>query len=206
VELIQEERKETKREEEKGRSGLIMFTDGSQMESGAARYAVAWKDGQSWKGIKAHIGYNQEAYDVECVVLARALESTSRGNIIQNRITNFTNVHATIIWIASDEPEPGQKYALEARKNITVLWREILNIVIEIWWCPAHEGVEENEKVDEWAKLAAEEPDTRGVEGLEWFHYWDRPEERLMLLPRSLANIKLEITKKKWVEARKWAG
>jgi len=47
VELIQEERKETKREEEKGRSGLIMFTDGSQMESGAARYAVAWKDGQS---------------------------------------------------------------------------------------------------------------------------------------------------------------
>jgi len=108
--------------------------------------------------------------------------------------------------MASDEPEPGQKSALEARKNITALRRAVPDIVIEIRWCPAHEGVEGNEKADEWAKLAAEEPDARGVEGLEWFTYWDRPEERSMPLPRSLANIKREITEKKWAEARKWAG
>jgi len=63
-------------------------------------------------------------------------------------------------------------------------------IVIEIRWCPAHEGVPGNEKADEWAKLAAEKPDARGVEQL----------------PRSLAHIKREISEKKWAEARQWAG
>jgi ribonuclease HI len=206
AELIQEEREEAKREAEKGRPGLVMFTDGSRMESGAAGYAVAWKDGQSWKGIKTHMGYNQEAFDAECAALARALESASRRNTIPNRITIFTDAQAAIRRMASDEPGPGQKYALEARKNITALRRAVPDIVIEIRWCPAHEGVEGNEKADEWAKLAAEEPDARGVEGLEWFTYSDRPEERSMPLPRSLANIKREITEKKWAVARKWVA
>ena len=42
---------------------------------------------------------------------------------------------------------------------------------IEIWWCPAHSGVVGNEKAGGWAKLAAEEPDARGVE---WLGYRDR--------------------------------
>jgi len=61
--------------------------------------------------------------------------------------------------------------------------------------------VEGNEKADEWAKLVADEPDTHGVEG------WtcsDRPEETP--LPRSLANIRREISEKKWMEAGQWAG
>ena len=77
-------------------------------------------------------------------------------------------------------------------------------IIIEIRWCPAHKGVAGNEiKADAWAKLAAEEPDARGVERLS---YLDRAEARTMTLPRSLANLKREISEKKWVEARQWAG
>ena len=49
AELIQEEQEEAKREAEKSRPGLVMFTDGSRLESGAAGYAVAWKKGQTWK-------------------------------------------------------------------------------------------------------------------------------------------------------------
>jgi len=64
-------------------------------------------------------------------------------------------------------------------------------------------GIAGNEKAYEWAKIAAEVPDTRGVE---WLSYSDRVEARAMPLPRSLTNIKREISEKKWVEARQWAG
>jgi len=68
--LIQEEREEAKKEAEKEWRGLVMFTDRSRQEQGAAVYAVTWKDGHTWKGIKAHMGYNQEAFDAECAALA----------------------------------------------------------------------------------------------------------------------------------------
>jgi len=183
-----------------------MFTDGSRLEDRAAGYAVAWRNGLAWKGIKTHLGYNQKAFDAECATLARALESASRRNTVPERITIFTNVQAAIRRMAPDEPGPGQKYALEARRHVAVLRRATRGIIIEIRWYPAHEGVEGNEKADEWAKLAAEEPDACGVEGLEWFTYSDRPEERSMPLPRSLANIKRKIAQKKWGQVRQWAG
>jgi hypothetical protein len=81
--------------------------------------------------------------------------------------------------MASEEPGPGQMLR-RARSDIT----------IEIRWCPAHKGVPGNEKADEWAKLAAEEPDAHGVE-------WLEGGARLMLLPRSLARLKREISEKK---------
>jgi len=93
-------------------------------------------------------------------------------------------------------------YALQTRKHIVTLRRARPDITTEIWWCPAHKGVAGNEKADVWAKLAAEEPDTRVVELLA---YSDRVEAHSMPLPRSLANIKREISKKKWAEARSWA-
>jgi ribonuclease HI len=203
AELIREEREEAKREAGRQRPGLVMFTDGSRLENGAAGYAVAWKNGQTWEGIKAHMGYNQEAYDAECAALARALDTAVKSVPIPDHVTIFTDAQAAIRRMASDEPGPGQKYALEARAHIAVLRRAVPGITVEIRWCPAHEGVEGNEKADEWAKLAADEPDTQGCEG---WTYSARPEERPMPLPRSLANIKREIAEKKWVEARQWAG
>jgi len=35
-----------------------MFTDGSRLGYGATGYAVVWKRGQSWMGIKTHVGHN----------------------------------------------------------------------------------------------------------------------------------------------------
>jgi len=78
AEVIQAEEEEAEKEAAKERPGLVMFTDGSQLEDCAAGYAVAWKTGQTWKGIKTHMGYNQEAYDTECTAFARAIESASR--------------------------------------------------------------------------------------------------------------------------------
>jgi NAD(P)-dependent dehydrogenase (short-subunit alcohol dehydrogenase family) len=76
AETIQEDEKAAKAEAERIRPGITMFTDGSRLDSGAAGHAVAWQNGQSWVGIKNHMGYNQEAYDAECAALARALEGS----------------------------------------------------------------------------------------------------------------------------------
>ena len=41
---------------------------------------------------------------------------------------------------------------------------------------------------------------------MEWLGYSDRAEAHAMPLPGSLAHLKPEISKKKWQEARRWAG
>jgi len=105
--------------------------------------------------------------------------------------------------MALDEPQPGQKYALEARRHIARLRRAVPGITIAIRWRPAYKEVERNEKEDQSVKLAAEVPDTREVE---WLPYCELAEARSMPVPRSLANIKQDISEKKWVEARQWAG
>jgi ribonuclease HI len=194
---IQEDEKAAKAEAERVRPGITMFTDGSRLDSGAAGYAVAWQNGQSWVGIKNHMGYSQEAYDAECAALARALEEAAKRQTVPERVTIFTDAQAAIRRMVSEDPGPGQKYAIQARRHIATLRRARPDITIEIRWCPAHKGVPGNEKADEWAKLAAEKPDARGVEQLR--HGAEQ-------LPRSLAHLKREISEKKWAEARQWAG
>jgi len=141
-----------------------MFTHRSQLEHKAVGYAVAWKSGQTWEGIKTHMGFNQEAFDAECAALAYALQMAVKSDPVPDHITIFTDAQAAMRRMASYEPGLGQKYTLEARKHITMLRRMVSDITIEIRWCPAHEDVKGNEKADEWAKLAADEPDTLGVE------------------------------------------
>jgi len=138
------------------------------------------------------MGYNQEAYDAECAALARALESATKG-YVPEWVTIFTDAQAAIRRMASDEPGPGQQYTVQARKHIAALRRARPDIAIEIWWCLAHKGIAGNEDADKWAKTGAEKPGSRGV-------------EHLVPHPRSLSNLKCEISEKKWAEARQWAG
>jgi len=194
--LLQEEEAEAKSEAERRRPGLTMFADGSRPDDGATGYAVVWRNGQSW-------ATSQEAYGTECAALARALETASRRQTTPERVTIFTDAQAAIRRMASEEPGPGQMYALQARKHIVVLRRARPDITIEIRWCPAHKGAPGNEKADERARLAAEEPDARGVE---WLGYSDWTGAHVMPLPRSLAHMKREVTEEEWAEARRWAG
>jgi ribonuclease HI len=52
------------------------------------------------------------------------------------------------------------------QENIAVMWRAKPDIAIEILWRPAHKDLPGNEKADEWAKLAAEEPEAGRVQWL----------------------------------------
>jgi len=54
-------------------------------------------------------------------------------------------------------------YAIQARKHFATLRKARPDVVLEIWWLPAHKGVP-GDKTDEWAKLAAEDPGANGVE------------------------------------------
>jgi len=138
------------------------------------------------------MGYYQEAYDAECAAIARALEAASLGHVPE-RVTIFSDSQAAIRRMASEEPGPGQQYAVLARRHIGTLRRARPGIAIGIRWCPAHKGVAGKEEADRWAKSGVGNPGTRGV-------------EPLVPLPRSLANHKREISEKKWAEARQWAG
>ena len=201
LETIVEEKEEAKRTAGRERAGLTIFTDGSRASNGATGYAVTWKSGSKWVGVKTHLGYNQEAIDAECAALARALELAARRRAAPEAVTIYTDAQAAMRRIVAEEPGPGQKYAVLARKWVAALKQTRPEVRIEIRWCPAHEGVEGNEKADEWAKQAAEEPDARGVE---WLRYGDRYGVWRMPPPRSLANLRREIAEKKWGEARSW--
>ena len=110
---------------------------------------------------------------------------------------------AAIRRMPSEEPGPGQIYALQAREHIAAVRRARPDITIEIRWCSAHKSVPGNEKAGGWAELAAEEPDARGVE---WQEYSDRADARAMPFLGSLAHLKREISEKKWAEARQWGA
>jgi ribonuclease HI len=81
-----------------------MFIDGSRLDSGATGYAVRWQNGQSWVGIKNHMGNNQEAYDAECAALARALEEAAKRQTVPERVTIFTDAQAAIRRMVSEDP------------------------------------------------------------------------------------------------------
>jgi len=79
-------------------------------------------------------------------------------------------------------------------------------VKIEIRWYPSHQGIEGNEIADQCVKLAADEPDTHGVE---WF-FTTNPEgaisARNFPLPRSLANVKRGFSEQKREGARQEPG
>jgi len=155
-----------KAEAEKARPGLNMYTDESRLDDGAAGYAVVWKNGQSRVGIKNPHGLQPRG-------LRRRMCRPRKGAGIGFEKTDYAGAGrdphrrpATIRRMASEAPGPGQQYALQARKHIAMLRRARPGITIENQCCPTHKGIAGNEKADEWAKIAAEEPDTRGVEWL----------------------------------------
>jgi len=124
---------------------------------------VVWEKGKRWAGRKVHMGYYQEAYGAECAAIARAL-AVAAGRAKRHklgRVRIFTDAQAAI---THDEPGPGQTYAIRARRAIAILRKQEPAVEIEINWLSAHKGIPGNEVADEWAKLAASEPDDHGVE------------------------------------------
>jgi len=107
--------------------------------------------------------------------------------------------------MTSDNPGPGQKYALEARRHIAALRAKEPNARIEIRWCPSNQGIEGNEVADKWAKLAAGEPDAHEVEWFSTTNPDGSVSEGKFPLPRSFANVKRGFSEQKRADAKGWA-
>jgi hypothetical protein len=78
---------------------------------------------------------------------ARGLETAALRPLAHEGTTIYTDAQAVIRRMGSDEPGPGQRYALEARKQVVTIRRRRPGVTIELHWCPAHKGVPGNEKV-----------------------------------------------------------
>ena len=93
-----------------------------------------------------------------------APETAARWPHAPRRVT----IQAAILRTTSDEPGPGQVYALEARGCISTLRQREPSATVELRRCPAHKVVTRNEKTDEWVNPAADETGARGVEAQFW--------------------------------------
>ena len=69
------------------------------------------------------MGYNQEAYDTECAALARELGVAGRAQMVPERVSIFTDAQATTKHRASEEPGPGQTFAIQPRKVLGPIQR-----------------------------------------------------------------------------------
>jgi len=164
-------------EAEACRPGRVVWMDGSRLDSGTYGYLVVWGIGQRWAGV--------ETFDAECAAVAQALEIAS-GWAKRHRVgqlTIFSDTQAAIAKMASGDPSPGQQYAIQACEHPRNLRQTEPGIRVEIRWCPSHKVITGNEKADEWARLAVDEPDAHGIE-------W-------MPLPASLAHLRRRISDRK---------
>jgi len=133
------------------RPGLIIFTDGSRpVENGAIGYAVIWKKADTWKGHRTHMGWGQEAYDAECVTIARGIVSSSNQKPHARNPGRHPKGDLRRPGARPENRDHGQKAYCHLPHQGT-------NVTMEIRWRPRRQGIEGNEIADE-AKLAGDDP------------------------------------------------
>jgi len=181
-----------------------MFTDVSRLDDGATGYAVVWKAGQNLEG-------RQNPNGLQPGGLRRRVRRSRPRAASGITVEHDSGTSHPLLRCAGSHQEDGIGRT-GSRPAVRPSGKEAHRCGRQGRASPLRSGGARptraslgNEKADEWAKIAAEEPDTRGVEWLN-YDYNGRSEVRAMPLPRSLANLKREISEMKWVEARQWAG
>jgi len=169
AELLQGKEDETKAEAEKARPGPTMFTDGSRLEDGGWSY---WLRG----GVEERpiLGGHQNPHGLQQGSLRRRVrrpcESTGIGIPKTNNPGTGHDFHGCPschqtdgiggTWSQPAVCAPDEKVHCGGLDRASSLRSR---------WCPVHKGVAGNEKANEWAKFAAEEPDAHaGVECLNY--------------------------------------
>jgi len=137
---LQEEEVGAKAEAEEARPGLTVFTDGSRTDDGTAGYAVVWKNGLSWAGIKTHMDYNREAYYAERAAATRAPEPAPRRNTTPERATISTDASRTpnCAYCSRDYPFSSNPFhwlkLFQPHRNSALITLLLPSCTGSLWW------------------------------------------------------------------------
>jgi hypothetical protein len=105
----------------KPREGLVLWSDGSRLESKAVGAGIAWKLGRNWKEKAIPLGRNKEVFDAELYGIQEAINialkggNPRRGPAVLNpgysTVTVFSDSQAAIRRVKSDYTRAGQTIA-----------------------------------------------------------------------------------------------
>jgi len=121
---------------------LILYTDGSELQTGGVVAGVVMLDGgrivgrwsiEQWRGIKV--------YDGELAGIARALTETSRTSLFFKHIWIFTDNQAAIRNSLKLSPHPGQLISLQIQQLTKHLLDSNLDLQLHLHSVPGHTQV-----------------------------------------------------------------
>ena len=55
-------------------NGLILWTDGSRIDSGATGIGITWESSQKWQKKSLALGHSKEIFDAELLAISEALK------------------------------------------------------------------------------------------------------------------------------------
>jgi ribonuclease HI len=156
-------------------SDLIIWSDGSKLDTERVGTGIALKQGKAWIQRGYPLGKTKEVFDAELYGLKKALEIAA-GRQARNprikRLVVLSDSQAALKRAATDRLGPGQAIALDIRAQAQALMDNGVEVTLQ--WVPSHIGIDGNEKADEAAKEAAKNPSVPEAERYSSFSYISR--------------------------------
>lgn len=161
-------------EAEMSYNGLILWTDGSKLDSGASGAGITWKSSFKWSGKSLALGHHKEILDAELFGILEAFKIAVKEKKRESYtiLTIFCDSQTAIKRVQNDELGPGQAITKEIIQIAQKLTEEGVSIFIR--WVPSHINIEGNEKADFLAKKAANKPKNVLINGYCSFSHINR--------------------------------
>jgi len=95
------------------RTSLLIWSDGSKIDTGGVGAGIAWKQGNSWRTKGYSLGDTKEVFDAELYGIKSALDiaNSQLSSYPYRRVTIFSDSQAALKRSRGDHLGPGQAIA-----------------------------------------------------------------------------------------------